>query len=627
MTNPTMQAHGFVWPKGLPKCAMCGRDANDKIHVTPNRGGPTNSIMSTMVGGGLPRVSAADRARSNMPSQAHGFMLSSPMLTNSVTCQTCGNTLSNGVHSIGLPSGMVPLSSNSGLYGSGLSATFSSESLSSQVAFVAEIGHKLVFAAPVTTEFRESQLPREIASQWQQAKDANPYFTWVAGRYVEADRPNRNAAYWSTADLELGQPTVTHGPINWLHEERHIIGTIAGSEMVHVDKEKASADGVGNHIVMLGAIWSHIYPQEANVIQRASEHGKLWASMECVSQQVACLVCKKSLSYPDYMHQEARCEHMRNGMPRRFIDPTFGGAGIIVPPVRPGWANADVRVLMSEAAKVAERQAASFGDMSTSEAELLVAEIMASVEPDLSTYESPARRARASQKPNPAADAETEKINAHKDQYAGVHKFKAATWTHANGHPRCVLCGQEESMSPECNREPTQAEQAKLADLDITDLIFAEHEDLRRRFAELVGLKTGAEEAWDSLASLLAVHAAAEEAILYPAIVKAAYKDADAETADALGDHNLIRKSIRDAAKVTGESPEWWKIVKECRGVTEPHLLDEERDVLPDFREDSTPKLRLKLGAEWVAFHAAHIGGREITDNDVDPTKFIGANS
>jgi hypothetical protein len=367
------RAHGFVWPKGLPPCAMCGRDANDNIHITPTRGGlHGHSSMPTMRE--MPSTRAADQSTPNLPTRAHGFMLSAPGLTAGITCQSCGSTMANGIHALGLPSGMVPLSSNSGLYGTGLAATLSSEH--PQTAFVAEIGHRLVFAAPVTTEFNDDQLPREIASQWQKARSDNPYYMWIAGRYVEADRPNRNSAYWSTADLELGQPTVTHGPINWLHEEKHIIGAIAGSEMVHVDKEIASATGVGNHIVMLGAIWSHIWPQEANVIQRASENGKLWASMECVSQEVACLVCDKTMSYPDYMRQEARCDHMREGMPRRFVDPTFGGAGIIVPPVRPGWTNAEVRVLMPEAARLAERQAASFGGMTTSEAEQVVAQIL-----------------------------------------------------------------------------------------------------------------------------------------------------------------------------------------------------------------------------------------------------------
>ena len=60
---------------------------------------------------------------------------------------------------------------------------------------------------------------------------------------------------------------------------------------------------------------------------------------------------------------------------------------------------------------------------------------------------------------NPAYFAESEKIRQNRAKYGEkVHKFKAAEWTHPNGHPRCLLCGQEESISPECNREPTAEE-------------------------------------------------------------------------------------------------------------------------------------------------------------------------
>jgi hypothetical protein len=60
---------------------------------------------------------------------------------------------------------------------------------------------------------------------------------------------------------------------------------------------------------------------------------------------------------------------------------------------------------------------------------------------------------------SPAYLAETEKIKENKKKYGEkVHKFVAAEWTHPNGHPRCLMCGDEESISPECNREPTKAE-------------------------------------------------------------------------------------------------------------------------------------------------------------------------
>lgn len=345
-----MPAHGFVWPEGLPPCIMCDRQANDPLHVTP-------------AAAGLMPIMAADKKAKHLPIRTHAYMMSAPQLAAQVTCQACGGSLRDSAHPAGVPAGAMARAT---------AAVMESR----EQAFVAEIGHRLVFAAPVTTEFTADSLPREVAADWQRASEKNPNNLWIAGRYVEADRPNRNAAYWSTEDLELGEPTVSHGPINWLHEEKHIIGAIASSQMVHVDREAAAATGVGNHIAVLGAVWPYIYPQEAQLVQKASENGKLWASMECVSKEVACLSCDRTLAYRDYMQQEARCDHMRQGMPRRFADPTFGGAGIIVPPVRPGWANADMRVLMPEAAKLAEREAASFQGVPTSEAELIVAQII-----------------------------------------------------------------------------------------------------------------------------------------------------------------------------------------------------------------------------------------------------------
>lgn len=57
----------------------------------------------------------------------------------------------------------------------------------------------------------------------------------------------------------------------------------------------------------------------------------------------------------------------------------------------------------------------------------------------------------AKRKPNPAADKETEKINENKKEWENKpHDFKAAEWTHPNGHPRCVKCGREEYIGGKC---------------------------------------------------------------------------------------------------------------------------------------------------------------------------------
>lgn len=51
-----------------------------------------------------------------------------------------------------------------------------------------------------------------------------------------------------------------------------------------------------------------------------------------------------------------------------------------------------------------------------------------------------------------AADKETALIaeNKKKPEAQKPHKFKAAKWTHPNGHPRCIICGDEERTGGVC---------------------------------------------------------------------------------------------------------------------------------------------------------------------------------
>jgi len=50
-------------------------------------------------------------------------------------------------------------------------------------------------------------------------------------------------------------------------------------------------------------------------------------------------------------------------------------------------------------------------------------------------------------------DKETSIINENKEkpQAKEVHEFKAAKYTHPNGHPRCLICGDEEPIGGVCN--------------------------------------------------------------------------------------------------------------------------------------------------------------------------------
>lgn len=358
--------HGFVWPEGLPSCTLCKRDANDLVHVTPAPANPYASAFRFMAAAG--------------PVRAHAYLTSVPRVVSSVLCVACNEGLSHRNHPAGLASGhgvKVTRASES-------AAVEAAEERISQRAFVGTFGNRVVLAAP-GREFLEPDtlLPREVASSWSDMSTKAPQNLWIHGRYVEADRPNRNSDFWSTEDLELGHPTVKHGPINWLHDEREIIGSLAATELVRTDRALAStavgAAPVGNHIVALGAIWPYLrnVRERADAIRTASENGKLWFSMECVSRNVACLLCDHKVTYRDFLNKEdAHCEHMRAGAPRRFEDPVFEGAGIIVPPYQPGWSNADARVVMPRASAMAERQAAAFDGLTTTEAEQLVAQLL-----------------------------------------------------------------------------------------------------------------------------------------------------------------------------------------------------------------------------------------------------------
>src|SRR5215469_16872081 len=93
--------------------------------------------------------------------------------------------------------------------------------------------------------------------------------------------------------------------------------------------------------------------------------------------------------------------------------------------------------------------------------------------------------------------------------------------------------------------------------MDITQLILDDHYEQRRRFAILEQIDSAdvrsLDEIWTRLAIFLEVHAAAEEAIFYPELVKLAIGPqplgtAEPETIDAILDHNEIRDAIAAVA-------------------------------------------------------------------------------
>jgi hypothetical protein len=356
--------HGFVWPDGLPNCVFCDRMANDSIHITPGSG----SFQYFQ--------RAADlRSSRDLPQRAHPYMMRSSV-SGRIPCQVCRGYLKDSRHPAGMPAGMVRDSLR----------LAEPATLAHEAVTVLSDDGRLFMATREVREVEEGAVPDFAVMHGREVAKASDPLMWIAGRYVEANVPNRNGALWSTQDLESGEATIANGPINWLHEERHIIGSIVASEMVYARDTTAAdlgAHGLNDHVVTLGAVWPWIFPQEAAIIKQASEAGTLWESMECVSEEVACLSgdCGRQVPYRDYMLQQetARCEHMQAGEPRRFVNPSFRGVGIIVPPVRPGWAHADVRVLEQKAEELIENQAAAFAGMEDADAASVATQLFASI--------------------------------------------------------------------------------------------------------------------------------------------------------------------------------------------------------------------------------------------------------
>lgn len=243
---------------------------------------------------------------------------------------------------------------------------------------VIEVAGRTLLTAPVRP-FSLEEIPSEAAETWQRRTDAAPHMKWVAGRYVEAEQANRNGALWSAGDLQFGALGVRGGPLNWLHEADKVIGTLAEAEMVLPSTEAAATERP--YIATLAALWPWVRPNEVAHFVEQAQAGKAYQSMECIAEAVECGSCGSQFPYAQTVQKPSTiCAHIRErSATRRFINPSFLGAGTIVAPVSPGWANAHV-TLMPTAQRLAE--AASEGapqDMSTSDFERLVAAVLAAV--------------------------------------------------------------------------------------------------------------------------------------------------------------------------------------------------------------------------------------------------------
>ena len=163
-----------------------------------------------------------------------------------------------------------------------------------------------------------------------------------------------------------------------------------------------------------------------------------------------------------------------------------------------------------------------------------------------------------------------------------------------------------------------------MADFDITTLILSEHEAFRRAFTQIEQLTDPDELAdrWRSLADQLEVHAAGEETVFYPELLRDV-DDSEGETEHAVKDHNEIREATQAVdAHAAGTEP-WWEAFRAAREATVDHLAEEENDILPPFQAQVSAEHRDELGMRWLKFLEEHVGARGLSGQTVDADEYV----
>lgn len=208
---------------------------------------------------------------------------------------------------------------------------------------------------------------------WQVEK-SSPFVQWIAGDFVEADKPNQNTQYYTAGDLEMAEYTIRYAPLNMIHRFRTPIGFFAATKTVKLEKDAAAAEDKSVlKIQALSGLWSHIFPFESAQVEAADDAGLLFYSMECRGSHLICGSdearglegCGEKF---DYMAVDDHCKHLQErSSVRHIVNPVFRGGAAIVPPVRPGWKEAHASVLsaavMQEAALFAEQNEEQFNSL------------------------------------------------------------------------------------------------------------------------------------------------------------------------------------------------------------------------------------------------------------------------
>jgi hypothetical protein len=196
---------------------------------------------------------------------------------------------------------------------------------------------------------------REMAWAENHIKRA-PDVRWILGNYVQAateDHPtyNSNGHSFPYEDLKDSVPELIHRPLNLNHAPNRRLGVFTAAEFVWPTIEGAAADVP--LVEALAAYWHYYEPELFASVELAHKEGSLFFSMEAVPNSITCRGngvfegCGQTFEYAG-RQSPSYCSHLNEKASRKVLHkPRFTAGALILPPVRPGWRNADITQISS----------------------------------------------------------------------------------------------------------------------------------------------------------------------------------------------------------------------------------------------------------------------------------------
>jgi acetyl esterase/lipase len=133
---------------------------------------------------------------------------------------------------------------------------------------------------------------------------------------------------------------------------------------------------------------------------------------------------------------------------------------------------------------------------------------------------------------------------------------------------------------------------------DIDHLIADDHAVVERQFQHLEAGRGNRRVLVDQISLELALHAFAEETVLYPIWPKVGMTD---EHDDAEHEHQQIKELLVVLGRTEPGQDEFERALTQLMEVVRHHVHDEEDEELPEFRQKAGPERMAELGKEFLA--------------------------